>query len=87
MKSDERKAGIHRAVFSWYRKHGRRLPWRGISDPYRILLSEIMLQQTQVSRVLEKYPLFLKRFPTLKSLASARQADVVRIVAGNGLQQ
>ena len=78
------EALLHRAVFSWYRKHGRTLPWRGIRDPYRILLSEIMLQQTQVSRVLEKYPLFLKRFPTLKTLASARQADVVRMWQGMG---
>ena len=84
MKSEERKAPLRRAVFSWYRKHGRTLPWRGIKDPYRILLSEIMLQQTQVSRVREKYPLFLKRFPSLTALATARQSDVVRMWQGMG---
>ncbi|CAG0979750.1 partial Adenine DNA glycosylase, partial [Anaerolineae bacterium] len=64
--------------------HGRSLPWRGIRDPYRILLSEVMLQQTQVSRVLVKYPLFLKRFPTIAALARARRADVVRTWQGMG---
>jgi A/G-specific adenine glycosylase len=71
-------------ILSWYGTSGRRLPWRGIKDPYRILLSEIMLQQTQVSRVLEKYPAFLQRFPTIRSLAAARQSDVVRAWQGMG---
>ncbi|MBK7259949.1 MAG: A/G-specific adenine glycosylase [Ignavibacteriae bacterium] len=75
---------LHRAIRTWYRRHGRTLPWRGIRDPYRILLSEIMLQQTQVSRVLVKYPLFLKRFPTIAALARARRADVVRTWQGMG---
>lgn len=71
-------------VLSWYRTYGRRLPWRGIKEPYRILISEIMLQQTQVSRVLEKYPAFLHAFPTIRSLATARQSDVVRAWQGMG---
>ena len=71
-------------ILSWYGTSGRRLPWRGIKDPYRILLSEIMLQQTQVNRVLEKYPVFLRRFPTIRSLAAARQSDVVRAWQGMG---
>jgi A/G-specific adenine glycosylase len=71
-------------ILSWYGTSARRLPWRAIKDPYRILLSEIMLQQTQVSRVLEKYPAFLRRFPTIRSLAAARQADVVRAWQGMG---
>lgn len=66
------------AILAWYKRTGRLLPWRGITNPYRILLSEVMLQQTRVSRVLEKYPLFLKRFPSLRALARARRADVVR---------
>ena len=77
-------AALRRTVLQWYRRHGRTLPWRGIGDPYRILLSEVMLQQTQVSRVLIKYPLFLKCFPTLRALARARRADVVRAWQGMG---
>ena len=75
---------FHSTVFRWYRRHGRSLPWRGEERPYRILVSEVMLQQTQVSRVLEKYPAFLKRFPTLQSLARARRSDVIRAWQGMG---
>ena len=56
---------------AWYRTHGRDLPWRDTRDPYRILVSEAMLQQTQVSRVLSFYAPFLERFPTLADLAAA----------------
>lgn len=73
-----------RTVLHWYRRHGRRLPWRGIRDPYRILISEIMLQQTQVSRVLRKYPIFLKAFPTIHALAGAQRAAVIRGWQGMG---
>src|SRR5256885_16441237 len=58
-------------------RHRRRLPWRGVRDPYAVLVSEIMLQQTQVARVLEFYPRFLARYPTLEDLAAA-PADAVR---------
>lgn len=75
---------FHSTVFAWYRTSGRTLPWRGEADPYRILVSEIMLQQTQVSRVLEKYPLFLKHFPTLHALARARRSRVIRTWQGMG---
>lgn len=71
-------------VRRWYRLHGRALPWRGESDPYRIILSEIMLQQTQVSRVLGAYPRFLRRFPSMLSLARARRRDVVLAWRGMG---
>ena len=71
-------------VRRWYRRHGRALPWRGESDPYRIILSEIMLQQTQVSRVLGAYPRFLRRFPSIRSLARARRRDVVFAWRGMG---
>lgn len=72
-------------VWDHYRREGRHdLPWRRTKDPYRILLSEMMLQQTQVSRVLEKYPEFLKAFPTLEDLAHAPAADVVRAWQGMG---
>jgi A/G-specific adenine glycosylase len=83
-RSEGRVQLLQRTILKWYRLHGRTLPWRNIHDPYRILLSEIMLQQTQVSRVLVKYPLFLKRFPTMKALARARRSDVVRTWQGMG---
>jgi A/G-specific adenine glycosylase len=71
-------------VLAWYRKNGRTLPWRQERNGYRVLVSEVMLQQTQVSRVLEKYPQFIKRFPTFSSLASAKRADVIRAWQGMG---
>ena len=77
-------SSLHTTIRRWYRRHGRTLPWRGIRNPYRILVSEIMLQQTQVSRVLEKYPLFLRSFPTLHDLANADRATVIRCWRGMG---
>jgi len=74
---------LHSRLLRWYRIHHRRLPWRNGTDPYRIVVSEVMLQQTQVSRVREKYPLFLRAFPTLGSLAAAPLSEV--IVAWQGL--
>jgi len=65
-----------RALLKWYRRNGRDLPWRATRDPYRVAVSEFMLQQTQVTRVLEYYPRFLRRFPTLAALARARPAAV-----------
>jgi len=63
-------------VLAWYARHRRQLPWRGIRDPYAVLVSEIMLQQTQVARVVEFYPRFLQRYPTLEDLASAPAHEV-----------
>ena len=68
---------FRRRLLSWYARHRRRLPWRGVRDPYAVLVSEIMLQQTQVARVLQFYPRFLARYPTLEDLAAA-PADAVR---------
>src|ERR1700681_4982887 len=65
-------------LLAWYGRHGRDLPWRRTSDPYHILVSEIMLQQTQVDRVLPKYAEWLDRYPSLDALAMAPEADVVR---------
>jgi len=65
-------------VLGFYRTRGRRLPWRETTDPYHILVSEIMLQQTQVERVIPKYREFLRRYPTLTRLARARPAAVRR---------
>jgi A/G-specific adenine glycosylase len=65
-----------RALLAWYRKTARDLPWRRTRDPYEVIVSEFMLQQTQVSRVLEYYPRFLKRFPTVYKLAAAKPKAV-----------
>jgi len=78
------KHGITEPLLVWYDFAGRDLPWRHTTDVYAILVSEIMLQQTQVSRVLLHYPRWLERFPTWKALASADAADVIRAWAGLG---
>ena len=67
---------FRRILLAWYRAYGRDLPWRRTSDPYHILVSEVMLQQTQVDRVLPKYHEWLEKFPSLEALASAREKDV-----------
>jgi A/G-specific adenine glycosylase len=71
-------------VLSWYRRSGRDLPWRRTRDPYRVLVSEVMLQQTQVSRVLPAYRRFLRRFPTLRALSHAPLGEVLREWSGLG---
>jgi A/G-specific adenine glycosylase len=72
-----RAAAFRRRLLAWYGRHRRSLPWRGVRDPYAVLVSEIMLQQTQVARVAEYWPRFLARYPTLEELAGA-PADAVR---------
>ncbi|MEK7092971.1 MAG: A/G-specific adenine glycosylase [Patescibacteria group bacterium] len=72
-------------VWRYWKKEGRHdLPWRKTKDPYRILVSEMMLQQTQVPRVIGKYKEFLKAFPTVKALAKASLSDVLKIWSGLG---
>jgi A/G-specific adenine glycosylase len=87
----EKRPMLVRAILRWYSRQGRTLPWRlptgqagNITNPYRILVSEVMLQQTQVSRVREKYPKFLHRFPSIKKLATAKQREVVVAWRGMG---
>jgi A/G-specific adenine glycosylase len=63
-------------LLSWYRRHGRDLPWRKTDDPYHILVSEIMLQQTQVDRVLPKYGEWLEKYPSMAVLAAAPEDEV-----------
>ncbi|WP_345986324.1 A/G-specific adenine glycosylase [Sulfurimonas sp. HSL-1656] len=77
---------LHTSLLQWYESHGRHtLPWRNTADPYRIWISEIMLQQTQVKTVLERFYFpFLERFPTLPSLASAPLDDVLKQWEGLG---
>lgn len=69
---------------AWYRRNARDLPWRRTRDPYRILVSELMLQQTQVSRVVDFWHRFLERFPTLHHLAAARESQVLASWSGLG---
>ena len=69
---------FRRRLLKWYDTHGRALPWRSTSDPYHILVSEVMLQQTQVDRVLPKYEEWLRKFPSLDALAAAPEDDAVR---------
>lgn len=76
---------VRSLLLGWYERHGRaHLPWRTTRDPYRVLVSEFMLQQTQVDRVLPKYETFVGRFPDFASLASASTADVLRLWQGLG---
>jgi A/G-specific adenine glycosylase len=63
-------------LLAWYRRHGRDLPWRKTDDPYHILVSEIMLQQTQVDRVLPKYAEWLDKYPSMHALAAAPEREV-----------
>ena len=71
-------------IYRYYQKHGRTLPWRKTRNPYRILVSEIMLQQTQVERVLQKYPQFIAAFPEFKTLAQSPLRDILQVWQGMG---
>ena len=73
-----------RALLKWFRANGRDLPWRATRDPYQVTVSEFMLQQTQVTRVLEYYPRFLARFPTVHALARSRPGAVREAWEGLG---
>lgn len=75
---------IRRRLLRWFGRHGRDLPWRRTRDPYRILVSEFMLQQTQVARVTAFYPAFLTAFPSLEALASAPPRQVREAWQGLG---
>ncbi len=70
---------FQRSLLRWYRRHQRPLPWRATRDPYKILVSEIMLQQTQVDRVIPKYHQFLTRYPTLETLSKARIPELKKV--------
>jgi A/G-specific adenine glycosylase len=76
MKRGDRRTRFVRRLLRWYRRHRRDLPWRRTRNPYRILVSEIMLQQTQVSRVIPKYREWIRKYPTLDSLAGASVSEV-----------
>ena len=76
---------FQKEIYLHYKSNRRKLPWRRTHDPYKILLSELMLQQTQVKRVFEKYKEFLRRFPTIQSVARAPLACHPRTMARAGL--
>ncbi len=75
-KANPRATSFRRRLVAWYRRAARDLPWRRTRDPWAIVVSEFMLQQTQVSRVLDYYPRFLERYPTPAKLAAARPSAV-----------
>lgn len=82
--STKRIKFFQKMIFTWWSTNKRDLPWRRTRDPYRIMVSEVMLQQTQVSRVLPKYREFIQAFPTVSDLAHARPAAVLRLWKGMG---
>jgi A/G-specific adenine glycosylase len=75
---------VQARLLSWFAENGRDLPWRRTVDPYAILVSEVMLQQTQVARVVPRYLVWLERWPTVVALAAASPADVIRAWQGLG---
>jgi len=79
-----RAAAFRRRLLAWYGRTARDLPWRRVRDPYAILVSEIMLQQTQVARVADYWPRFIGRYPTLEDLAAAPARDVLGAWEGLG---
>jgi A/G-specific adenine glycosylase len=76
--------GFARILLGWYDQHARNLPWREDRDPYRVWVSEVMLQQTRVAAVLEHYRRFLKKFPTVHKLAASRESSVLAAWSGLG---
>ena len=82
--SDDAILKFQRKVFTFYKNHKRRLPWRITKDPYKILVSELMLQQTQVNRVISYYEKWMKQWPTIKRLAVASSRDVLQAWMGLG---
>ncbi|KAA9218484.1 MULTISPECIES: A/G-specific adenine glycosylase [Aerococcus] len=81
---EETNQAFRKTLFDWYDKEGRHLPWRESKDPYRIWISEIMLQQTQVNTVIPYYQRFLQAFPTVEDLAAAEEDDLLKLWAGLG---
>jgi A/G-specific adenine glycosylase len=78
------RSALDDSLLEWFHEHGRDLPWRATRDPYAILVSEVMLQQTQVERVIPRYERWLERWPSAAALAAASAADVIREWQGLG---
>lgn len=82
--SSEQISQFQHDILDFYERQGRDFPWRHTDDPYKILVSEIMLQQTQTERVLPKYTAWLERFPDVHTLSQASLADVLSLWSGLG---
>ena len=80
----EKVTRVQAVVLEWYAREGRDLPWRRTRDPYAVLVAEVMLQQTQVERVIPKWHAWLERFPSFEHLARASRADAIRAWQGLG---
>lgn len=78
------KSSFQKVIYDYYHQHNRSFPWRDTDDFYQIMVSEFMLQQTQTQRVLPKYQAFIKRFPTVESLAQTSLAEVLKLWQGLG---
>src|ERR1700722_10440746 len=84
VRESEKIAALRRELLTWYGRNRRDLPWRRNRDPYAIWVSEIMLQQTRVAVVVERYQAFMARFPTLVSLALAPEQEILALWSGLG---
>jgi len=82
--SESKINNFQRKIFTWWKVYKRDLPWRETTNPYYIMISEVMLQQTQVSRSIEKYHEFINEFPTIKKLANAPISSVLKVWSGLG---
>src|SRR5206468_6968369 len=82
--SHEKRRNFRRALLAWYDSSCRDLPWRHTRDPYRIWVSEVMLQQTRVAVVMDRYGQFLQKFPSIRDLARARESAVLAEWSGLG---
>src|SRR5213596_1459980 len=83
-RTDKKKRQLVRALLKWFSRNARDLPWRRTRDPYAVWVSEIMLQQTQVATVVPYFERFLRRFPTIQTLAEADEQDVLLLWEGLG---
>ena len=84
MHSEKQLTQFKKVIWDYYATHKREFPWRNIENPYYIIVSEIMLQQTQTHRVIAKYEQFIAQFPTIHVLAQAQQANVIKAWQGLG---
>lgn len=82
--SQKQITDFQKMIFAWWKKNRRDLPWRHTHDPYKIMVSEVMLQQTQVLRVTPQYSKFIERYPNVRSLARAKTSDVLKLWKGMG---
>lgn len=80
----EKISDFHTKLFSWYKENKKNYPWRKTTDPYHIMVSEFMLQQTQTARVVPKYLAFIDKFPTLESLANSENREILELWSGLG---